>query len=415
MTAFLLARSISSPFAASIQAQVAADGSVSEAHDGKISMKHHLATIGMHENKDDVHADADAELGSFVDCAAEGGECLCDGVVLFGVSGSDADWRVLCAAASFGASPSSDIAKVCRCYSLKWCQENNVEGLSSDNGHRRRSTGGTLGRNLHQRRRWCGWGPRDCTWSSWSTWSECTGGKTCEEAGVSQRSRHIETDQANGGSCPNQTTSERTSCQWVGCKDATSSASDVVKAGSEKPQAEQKEEMDEHVQRITMTMSAANRSLTAEQARTAAERSAEIVAHYAEAAGVTEEAVSKAVSNVKMRASLEEKLTPDQLGRIAANEFLKVVIDLDVFSVQDYIVSVAGGAILAGLGNALDVATTQVVDAMASKIADDLGFPKSANIVQGAAFSGSGASTTDTGVIAIFPKALAQASQNLEG
>ena len=154
--------------AATVYAHVDADGSVAEARrmmrvdDTSLrqeTSKQHLASISSHRTsamEARVAENAHVEISSFVECSEEGGTCQCDGVVLYGRPGSDwkeqrAEGAVLCTAAMFDATPAPDGQQnVCRCYSMHWCGENNVDNLDSDSAHRRRNGFGIPGRNLHQ-------------------------------------------------------------------------------------------------------------------------------------------------------------------------------------------------------------------------------------------------------------------------
>jgi len=52
--------------------------------------------------------------------------------------------------------------------------------------------------------------PLNCSWSSWSTWTQCSGNSTCNY-GTASRTRYITSPAQNGGSCTGST-SEITSC-----------------------------------------------------------------------------------------------------------------------------------------------------------------------------------------------------------
>lgn len=208
-----LALLASGQLAAAFHAEVRADGSIERllrADDGS-----HLR-----QSLEDRAGTADPDS---VECAREAGNCTCDGVVLYGREGAWQQLRVegsvLCTASLFDSTPApAGQSNLCRCFPLTWCQKNNVDGFRLDTAHRRRKNLGTAGINLHQRRRWCGWGPRDCSWSDWSSWSECEGGTGCDESGSSQRKRRKETMAENGGKCQDLPSAETKKCNWSGCQ-----------------------------------------------------------------------------------------------------------------------------------------------------------------------------------------------------
>jgi len=114
----------------------------------------------------------------------------------FEVSGTDLS--VGGASLMESADPADGI--VCRCYSINWCKaQPNAVTKRHDRMHRRRTTSGSVGTGFHQRRRWCGWGARDCIWDEWSEWTQCS--MAC---GGGTRSRHRAMKQSfeNGGKCP---------------------------------------------------------------------------------------------------------------------------------------------------------------------------------------------------------------------
>ena len=299
-----------------------------------------------------------------------------------------ADGSVPCTAAMFDSIPAPEgELNVCRCYSLHWCGENNVDKLVSDAASRRRNSFGVPGRNLHQRRRWCGWGARDCAWSSWSKWSECSGGKQCAEEGVSQRNRQQETEPENGGVCQPESTSEETKCHWVGCQKGQSQSSKMSKPFASK------------------------------EAEGVLAKSGEAVKKAAEAAGVSLDLASKAKSKFLTTARAEVgSLTPKRLGRIAAEEFLPAVRTAIASSdVRANVVSLAGEVILLGVQDE-SPQMAHVVDVMASEIADALGLPSMKTSTSapesGVQVFGSAGSTTTVPTIAIFPK---DGSDSLQG
>ncbi|CAK9087968.1 unnamed protein product [Durusdinium trenchii] len=242
-------------FANAYSAEVHADGRIDRLMRVEDNQEEQLATVKSHKSTVDDEVFNDGEknsLNSFFECAKEGGNCTCeDGVVLYGRPSLGA-WQelrvqgsVLCTASLFDSSvaPAGE-TNICRCYSLSWCRSNNENHFINDLSHRRRNNLGTPGKNLHQRRRWCGWGPRDCTWSMWSKWSECRGGEECTETGVSERTRHKESEAANGGSCKDEPTSDIKQCSWVGCKQAQAQGTE---AKQEANSAEAKPEMLEEI------------------------------------------------------------------------------------------------------------------------------------------------------------------------
>lgn len=214
----ILALLASGRLAAAFHAEVRADGSIDRLLRADDHGSHLRQSL---EDREAKEADPD----SFVECAREDGNCTCDGVVLYGRA-SEGAWQqlrvessVLCTASLFDSTPApAGQSNLCRCFPLTWCQKNNVDGFRFDTAHRRRNSLGTAGINLHQRRRWCGWGPRDCTWSDWSSWSDCQGGTECDESGSSERKRHKETMAENGGKCQDLPSSETKKCNWSGCQ-----------------------------------------------------------------------------------------------------------------------------------------------------------------------------------------------------
>lgn len=163
----------------------------------------------LEEDRIELMARGRLEMGEgqkarFSDCGNYGQVCDCAGVALFG---SGTDWislrssgTIMCDSATFGDS-SGDKSKTCRCYDTKWCDANKPsDGLEykTDSAHRRRSEKGMQGVDGYQRRRWCGWGPRDCLWGDWSEYGSCTA--SCG-GGTTTRTRAPSELQANGGSC----------------------------------------------------------------------------------------------------------------------------------------------------------------------------------------------------------------------
>ena len=414
----------SRPSAAAVYAHVDADGSITEARrmmrveeasQREGMSDRHLASVGLHRT-DTGAKDADSayvQTSNFVECSVEGGTCACDGVVLYGRGASNwrelrAEGSVLCTAAMFDTTPAPEgELNACRCYSMHWCGENNVDNLVSDSAHRRRNAFGIPGRNLHQRRRWCGWGSRDCTWSSWSKWSDCSGGKQCAETGVSQRSRKVETEAANGGTCTQLNTSEETKCHWVGCKAKGPKDPKGANSSDDGDAAREKKRI--------AARSKINSSLTSEKAEAIAVQSADRVRATAEAAGVAADLATKARSAVLATARAEIKaLTPARLGRIAAEAFLPAVktVSSDSSELRASVVSLAGEVILLGIGSGIGGDELPDVDALASEIADALGLlaptsapkPETPEKPDGVQVFGSATKTTTVAAIPIFPK-----------
>eukprot|EP00913_Durusdinium_trenchii_P023690 g22253.t1 len=270
-----------------------------------------LATVKSHKSTVDDEVFNDGEknsLNSFFECAKEGGNCTCeDGVVLYGRPSLGA-WQelrvqgsVLCTASLFDSSvaPAGE-TNICRCYSLSWCRSNNENHFINDLSHRRRNNLGTPGKNLHQRRRWCGWGPRDCTWSM----SECRGGEECTETGVSERTRHKESEAANGGSCKDEPTSDIKQCSWVGCKQAQAQGTE---AKQEANSAEAKPEMLEEI--------APNISLDGSTAKERIGAVAQLLSAHSEAVGERFAATAKALAT-------NGELTPLKLAQLAAAQLV---------------------------------------------------------------------------------------------
>jgi len=271
-----------------------------------------------------------------LDCAKEGGNCTCDGVVLYGRPSLGA-WQelrvqdsVLCTASLFDttAAPNGQ-SNICRCFSLNWCQKNNKENFVTDTAHRRRNSLGTPGKNLHQRRRWCGWGPQDCTWSSWSKWSECNEGKECQDSGISVRSRRKETTKANGGSCSDIPTSESRECSCHIGKNVTN----VTSAEMVLKEAEAQARINAVV-RVLSTLAGGNGNLT-----TKVEESA-------------------------MQMAKQGTLTALKLAKISAGEFVDAMRTMPEQAMRAGILSVAR--------KALDGCS--LMNTLAAQVAADLGY-----------------------------------------
>lgn len=159
------------------------------------------------------------ELEAYQDnvCAYEGETCTCHGVAFFGTpdgEGVRADGSIVCSAAAMGGGKSAATGKTpCLCYTLKWCTDNKEFKQVEDTSHRRRSILDTQGRDDHQRRRWCGWGIRNCVWAAWDRWGSCS--VTCG-TGTKTRKRSIASAAANGGSC-NEKSEESVTCYTPAC------------------------------------------------------------------------------------------------------------------------------------------------------------------------------------------------------
>lgn len=325
-----LALLASGQLAAAFHAEVRADGSI----DRLLRADDHGSHL--RQSLEDREAFKEADPDS-VECAREAGNCTCDGVVLYGREGSWQQLRVessvLCTASLFDSTPApAGQSNLCRCFPLTWCQKNNVDGFRLDTAHRRRNLLGTAGINLHQRRRWCGWGPRDCSWSDWSSWSECQGGTECDESGSSERKRHKETMAENGGKCQDLPSSETKKCNWSGC---------------------QHQEAEKGVTHILSADKVLNE--TQAQARITA------VLQRLQTLGSTEASVK-----VKARATaMAQKriLTPLNLAKMAAQELVDAMPQTPKEALQSGTVSVA------------EVALDGTVDAAqhAQQIAEDLG------------------------------------------
>lgn len=325
-----LALLASGQLAAAFHAEVRADGSI----DRLLRADDHRSHL--RQSLEDREAFKEADPDS-VECAREAGNCTCDGVVLYGREGSWQQLRVessvLCTASLFDSTPApAGQSNLCRCFPLTWCQKNNVDGFRLDTAHRRRNLLGTAGINLHQRRRWCGWGPRDCSWSDWSSWSECQGGTECDESGSSERKRHKETMAENGGKCQDLPSSETKKCNWSGC---------------------QHQEAEKGVTHILSADKVLNE--TQAQARITA------VLQRLQTLGSTEASVK-----VKARATaMAQKsiLTPLNLAKMAAQELVDAMPQTPKEALQSGTVSVA------------EVALDGTVDAAqhAQQIAEDLG------------------------------------------
>lgn len=316
-----LALLASGQLAAAFHAEVRADGSIDRLLRADDYGSH------LRQSLEDREAFKEADPDS-VECAREAGNCTCDGVVLYGREGSWQQLRVessvLCTASLFDSTPApAGQSNLCRCFPLTWCQKNNVDDFRLDTAHRRRNLLGTAGINLHQRRRWCGWGPRDCSWSDWSSWSE---------SGSSERKRHKETMAENGGKCQDLPSSETKKCNWSGC---------------------QHQEAEKGVTHILSADKVLNE--TQAQARITA------VLQRLQTLGSTEASVK-----VKARATaMAQKriLTPLNLAKMAAQELVDAMPQTPKEALQSGTVSVA------------EVALDGTVDAAqhAQQIAEDLG------------------------------------------
>lgn len=141
----------------------------------------------------------EATTTGFKECH-QGDACNChDGILAYGKGKKWVSHRVSgmmnCSAELFQATANG----TCRCYSLAWCHDHEAhDEVQTDTAHRRRANVGTQGAHLWQRRRFCGWGARNCEWSSWGGWSHCS--TTCGEGRVT-RTRAQTISHQNGGSC----------------------------------------------------------------------------------------------------------------------------------------------------------------------------------------------------------------------
>lgn len=160
------------------------------------------------------------ELQAYKDnvCGYEGGTCTCNGVAFFGTPDGDgvrADGSIACSAAALGGTTSAATGKTpCLCYTLKWCTDNKEFKQEEDPSHRRRSIMESQGRDFHQRRRWCGWGPRNCIWAAWDRWGSCSA--TCG-TGTKTRKRARVVEAANGGSC-HESNVDSVTCYMATCR-----------------------------------------------------------------------------------------------------------------------------------------------------------------------------------------------------
>jgi len=170
----------------------------------------------------------EGEATSYVQCATYKTSCACNGVVLFGRnrhntwSSLRANGTVMCHEQSFGEVGALG-NETCRCYDMSWCSENTPKDgaeWNSDPAHRRRDNAALQGLNMHQRRRWCGWGPRDCLWSEWTPYGACS--QTCG-AGFKKRRRFQELTQANGGTCVGWSEENQT-CNLASCPSSPAEA-----------------------------------------------------------------------------------------------------------------------------------------------------------------------------------------------
>ncbi|CAK9087966.1 unnamed protein product [Durusdinium trenchii] len=322
-------------FANAYSAEVHADGRIDRLMRVEDNQEEQLATVKSHKSTVDDEVFNDGEknsLNSFFECAKEGGNCTCeDGVVLYGRPSLGA-WQelrvqgsVLCTASLFDSSvaPAGE-TNICRCYSLSWCRSNNENHFINDLSHRRRNNLGTPGKNLHQRRRWCGWGPRDCTWSMWSKWSECRGGEECTETGVSERTRHKESEAANGGSCKDEPTSDIKQCSWVGCKQAQAQGTEA------------KQEANSAEERIGAV--------------------AQLLSAHSEAVGERFAATAKALAT-------NGELTPLKLAQLAAAQLVNPLPKMELEDLRAQTITVCMEALYGVTGAA----------AMAEGIANDMG------------------------------------------
>mmetsp|Transcript_36241 Transcript_36241/g.54683 ORF Transcript_36241/g.54683 Transcript_36241/m.54683 type:complete len:251 (+) Transcript_36241:1-753(+) len=192
-----------------------------EIEDEAILMEDHLELMALGRAAMD-----EAQSSRFSECATNGQVCTCDGVALYGAGTSWLSLRsngtVLCTGDTFGetqhsvTNTSSEASKGCRCYSMSWCAANKPsDGLEykTDEAHRRRTLRTTQGIDGHQRRRWCGWGPRDCVWAAWSDFGSCS--VSCG-GGTKTRQRQPATVEANGGTCKGEKV-ETASCNTDTC------------------------------------------------------------------------------------------------------------------------------------------------------------------------------------------------------
>lgn len=157
--------------------------------------------------------DGDEEVRrDYFQCAVHNENCTCqDGVVLLGAKGK-IHWASLrvqgtvnCSTSVF-SDPEPGSPKVCRCYSLAWCEgsvlgkQHLSNGFKTDKAHRRRHPfGRTKGVGMYQRRRWCGFGAQECRWSTWTDWGYCS--HNCGQEGTQTRQRVLERDAGNSGRC----------------------------------------------------------------------------------------------------------------------------------------------------------------------------------------------------------------------
>lgn len=176
--------------------------------DASEDMEHSLARLG----RTTIYSGVDDYALKF--CAKQGDNCTCDGIVGYGSGKKRVFERITgvveCVGANFAEEPGT-LGNDCLCYNLVWCKNGN--GSVTDAAHRRRTHVGVKGEQTYQRRRWCGWGPRDCQWDTWGSWSDCTG--KCG-TGEQKRLRQQKSPAVNGGHCKDESTGSRP-CTLASC------------------------------------------------------------------------------------------------------------------------------------------------------------------------------------------------------
>jgi len=170
-------------------------------------------------------------------CAMEGRNCTCEGVVGYGHGHKQLFRRtsgvVPCMGPFFGKEEGSP-EYGCVCYSMEWCAAK-VRGDRTkimDQPHRRRSTSDRLGQGMHQRRRWCGFGPRNCAWGEWRSWGACSA--TCGQ-GTRKRTRSQTRGPENGGSCNGDLENKKPCHRLPPCANAPSEKSGPAEAKASVP------------------------------------------------------------------------------------------------------------------------------------------------------------------------------------